>query len=368
MLVIAGLIYSNEPLRPAGRKSLRIAQVAPLYESVPPALYGGTERVVSYLTEELVRQGHHVTLFASGDSTTSAELVSVCDRALRLDPRNPEPVALHVVMLEEVFKRGDAFDIIHFHVDGMHLPLSRRDPHAAVTTLHGRLDLAGLERLYREFSEHPLISISNAQREPLAWANWVDTVHHGLPLDLHRPRYEAGYYLGFLGRISPEKRVDRAIAIAHRTGIPLKIAAKIDRVDRDYYTAQIEPLIDGSLIEFVGEINEAQKSAFLGNALALLFPIDWPEPFGLSMIEAMACGTPVIAFRCGSVPEVIDEGVTGYVVDDLEMAVDRVERARTLDRRRCRSTFESRFSAARMADDYCAVYALLGAKRWPLRA
>ena len=239
---------------------------------MPPALYGGTERVVSYLTEELVRQGHHVTLFASGDSITSAELVSVCDRALRLDPRHPEPIALHVVMLEEVFKRGDAFDIIHFHVDGMHLPLSRRDPHATVTTLHGRLDLAGLDRLYREFNEHPLISISNAQRAPLAWANWVDTVYHGLPLDLHRPRYEAGRYLAFLGRISPEKRVDRAIAIALRTGIPLKIAAKIDRADRDYYTAQIEPLIDGSLIEYVGEITEAQKIGVLGRGYRITLP------------------------------------------------------------------------------------------------
>jgi len=350
------------------RKSLRIAQVAPLYESVPPVLYGGTERVVSYLTEELVAQGHQVTLFASGDSHTAAEHVSVCERALRLDPRNPEPVSFHVRQLEEVFRRAGNFDVIHFHVDAMHLPLTRLHSVPALTTLHGRLDLPGLDALYREFSEHPLVSISNAQRLALPHAHWVGTVYHGLPLALHAPGPGTGGYLAFLGRVSPEKRVDRAIAIARRTGIPLKIAAKVDRVDRDYFAARIEPAIDGTLIEYIGEIGERDKTTFLGEALALLFPIDWPEPFGLSMIESMACGTPVIAFRCGSVPEVIDEGVTGYVVDDLTAAVERIERVRELDRGACRAAFEKRFSAARMARDYCAVYELLGEMRWSLRA
>jgi len=350
------------------RKPLRIALVAPLYESVPPALYGGTERVVSYLAEELVALGHHVTLFASGDSVTSAHLVPACERALRLDPRVPEPVSLHVTMIEQVFKRSNEFDVIHFHIDGFHLPLTRRHSVATLTTLHGRLDLLGLDVLYREFNEHPLVSISHAQRRPLAWANWAKTVHHGLPLNLHRLGAGGGQYLAFLGRISPEKRVDRAIEIARRVGIPLKIAAKVDRADRDYFTAQIEPWIDGNLIEYLGEIGEREKTSFLGNALALLFPIDWPEPFGLAMIEAMSCGTPVIAFRRGSVPEVIDEGVTGYVVDHLDDAVACVKRVQRLSRTRCREIFETRFSATRMAQDYCAVYELLGEKRWPLRA
>jgi len=362
------LTTGSELTTHTARDSLRIAQVAPLYESVPPALYGGTERVVSYLTEALVMQGHRVTLFASGDSKTSAELVSVCERAIRLDPDNPDPLALHVVMIEEVFKRASDFDAIHFHVDGMHLPLARRHAIPMVTTLHGRLDLPGLDALYREFSEQPLVSISNAQRQPMAWANWVTTVYHGIPAELHRPSYNAGQYFAFLGRISLEKRVDRAIAIARRSGIPLKIAAKIDAADREYFTSEIEPLIDGTLIEYVGEIGEREKTEFLGNAIALLFLIDWPEPFGLSMIEAMACGTPVIAFRCGSVPEVIDVGITGYVVDDLEQAVSSAEAVQRLDRRLCRETFERRFSALRMAEDYCAVYEQLGEKRWPLKA
>ena len=340
-------------------KPLRIAQVAPLFESVPPKLYGGTERVVSYLTEELVRQGHRVTLFASGDSVTSAERVSVCPRALRLDPRRPEPVALHVVMLEEVFKRAASFDIIHFHTDGLHYPLTRRCNVATLTTLHGRLDLTGLELLYAVFSDLPLVSISDAQRQPLAWASWTATVHHGLPIDLHAPTYEPGRYLAFIGRISPEKGVDRAIAIARRTGIPLKIAAKVDRVDEDYYQRHIEPLITGPLVEYVGEIDEQQKTAFLGGALALLFPIDWPEPFGLAMIEAMACGTPVVAFRRGSVPEVIDNGITGCIVDDVDGAVGAVLRMCSYDRRQVRKVFEQRFSAARMARQYCEVYTSL---------
>lgn len=349
-------------------KPLRIAQVAPLYESVPPALYGGTERVVSYLTEELVRQGHYVTLFASGDSTTRAELVAVCERAIRLDERAPEPVALHVTMLEQVFKRAAHFDVIHFHVDGMHLPLSRRHTVPTLTTLHGRLDLAGLDTLYREFAEHRLVSISNAQRRPLPGANWVDTVYHGLPVGLHKPSHAPGRYLAFLGRISPEKRVDRAIEVARRTGIPLKIAAKIDRVDRNYFTTRIEPLIDGKLIEYIGEIGERDKSEFLGQAIALMFLIDWPEPFGLSMIESLACGTPVLAWRCGSVPEVVDPGVTGYIVDSLDEAVDAVARVQSLDRKRCRAAFELRFSAARMARDYCDIYRLPEEKRWQRRA
>ena len=349
-------------------KFLRIAQVAPLYESVPPALYGGTERVVSYLTEALVKQGHKVTLFASGDSTTSAELVSACERAIRLDPCAPEAIALHLAMLEHIFKRAAEFDVIHFHIDGFHLPLARRHSGTTLTTLHGRLDLPGLDILYREYQEHPLISISNAQRLPLHWAHWAGTVYHGLPLDLHRPILTAGKYLAFLGRVSPEKRLDRAIEVARRTGIPLKIAAKVDRADREYFSSKIEPLLDGRLIEFVGEIGEHEKSDFLGGAIALLFLIDWPEPFGLAMIEAMACGTPVIAFRCGSVPEVVDPGVTGYVVESLDEAVECVERVQSLDRARCRKAFEKRFSAARMARDYCAVYELLGEQRWQLRA
>jgi glycosyltransferase involved in cell wall biosynthesis len=350
------------------RTTLRIAQVAPLYESVPPQLYGGTERVVSYLTEELVARGHHVSLFASGDSVTSATLVPVTERAIRLDRRRPEPVALHLLMLEELFKQAASFDVIHFHLDGLHLPLARRIPTPSLTTLHGRLDLAGLDVLYREFTEMPLVSISRAQRAPLVWANWIATVHHGLPLQLHRPRYRPGKYLGFIGRIAPEKGVDRAIAIARRVGIPLKVAAKVDHADWDYFKERIEPLFESSAVEYIGEIGDQDKSAFLGDALALLFPIDWPEPFGLSMIEAMACGTPVIAFRHGSVPEVIDEGATGFIVNSVDEAAACVERAATLDRERCRKSFEERFTAARMARDYCNVYELLGERPCQLRA
>jgi glycosyltransferase involved in cell wall biosynthesis len=341
------------------RHPLRIAQVAPLFESVPPKLYGGTERVVSYLTEDLVRQGHSVTLFASGDSITAAELVSVCDRALRLDPAQPDAFALHALMLERVFRRAGSFDVIHFHTDGLHLPLARRCMGlCCVTTLHGRLDIPGLAALYQEFSEQPLISVSDAQRRPLPRANWAATIHHGVPPGLHAPTEVPGRYLAFLGRIAREKGIERAIAIARRTDIPLKIAAKIDPADRGYFEARIAPLIDGSLVEFVGEISEREKTRFLGDALALLFPIDWPEPFGLTMIEAMACGTPVIAFRCGAVPEVIDEGITGFIVDDLDKAVKCVERTSSLSRKRCRERFEQRFQVARMSRDYCSVYHL----------
>jgi glycosyltransferase involved in cell wall biosynthesis len=338
------------------REPLRIAQVAPLFESVPPKLYGGTERVVSYLSDELVRQGHEVTLFASGDSRTSAELVHVCEAAVRLDTARPDALALHLAMLEQVFRRADDFDLIHFHTDLVHLPLARRHEVPTLTTLHGRLDIPGLDRVYREFHELPLVSISDAQRQPLAWANWAATVYHGLPVTLHRAGLGRGGYLAFLGRISPEKRVDRAIEIAQRLGLPLKIAAKVDAADGAYFRQRIEPLLSAPGVDYLGEISETEKSAFLGDALALLFPVDWPEPFGLCMIESMACGTPVIAFRHGSIPEVIDEGLTGYIVDDIDSAVDAVQRVSALDRRRCRETFERCFSAERMARDYCRVY------------
>jgi glycosyltransferase involved in cell wall biosynthesis len=337
---------------------MKIAQVAPLYESVPPKAYGGTERVVSYLTEELVHMGHEVTLFASGDSLTEATLVPLCKRSLRLDPECGDQMAPHVLMLEKVAERADDFDLIHFHTDYFHFPVSRRLTCPAVTTLHGRLDIPSLRALYREFDDQALISISDAQRAPLSWVNWLGTVYHGLPLDLHNYREGPGDYLAFLGRISPEKRVDRAIRIAQRTGMNLKIAAKVDPADRKYYEGKIEPMLRqaGSQVEFLGEIGGRDKDEFLGRAYALLFPIDWPEPFGLVMIEAMACGTPVIAYRCGSVPEVMDDGVTGFVVDSLEQAVRAVGRIPELSRAKCRAVFEDRFSAPRMTRDYLQLY------------
>jgi glycosyltransferase involved in cell wall biosynthesis len=335
---------------------MRIAQVAPLYESVPPKYYGGTERVVSYLTEELVRQGHEVTLFASGDSQTNARLVAGCRRSLRLDKRCQNQLTHHLVMLERVFARAADFDIIHFHVDYMHFPLSRREPTTHVTTLHGRLDIPDLVPLYREFCDIPLISISNGQRKPLAWANWLATIYHGLPVDEYRFRAQPGSYLAFLGRVSPEKGVDRAIEIATQVGMPLKIAAKIDPVDKDYFDVVIAPLLRNPLVEFVGEIGEKEKDEFLGNAYALLFPIDWPEPFGLVMIEAMACGTPVIAYRGGAVPEIMEQARTGFVVEALEDAVQAVRRVPQLSRKRCREVFEKRFTAVRMASDYVHVF------------
>lgn len=336
---------------------MKIAQVSPLYESVPPKMYGGTERVVSYLTEELVNQGHDVTLFASGDSFTNAKLIAPCEKSLRLSQSCVDPLIYHFLMMEMVEQRKDEFDLIHFHIDYLHFPLSRRNKTPNLTTLHGRLNIPDLKPLYREFNEMAMVSISNNQRLPLPEANWAGTVYHGLPIDLMKFNKREGEYLAFLGRISPEKRVDRAIDIAVRCGIPLKIAAKIDKVDLEYYETEIKPLMDNPLIEFIGEINDSEKSDFLGNALALLFPIDWPEPFGLVMIEAMACGTPVVAFQHGSVPEIIDEGITGFIVNSVEDAVDTVlTKLSHFDRSACRAVFEERFSSKRMAQDYLKLY------------
>lgn len=339
--------------------SLKIAQVAPLYESVPPRLYGGTERVVSYLTEELVEMGHEVTLFASGDSTTKAELIAVSPCALRLNRDCVDPHIYHTLLLEQVFQRQEAFDFVHFHIDYLHYPMSRRLELHQLTTLHGRLDIPDLLPLYREYAEMPLTSISNAQRKPLSWANWVANVYHGLPRDLFTCETTPGKYLAVIGRISPEKRVDRAIRIALSAGIPLKIAAKVDKPDREYFTAVIEPMLKEPSIEFLGEIAQSEKNDLLGHAYALLFPIDWPEPFGLAMIEAMACGTPVIAYPFGSVPEVVDEGQTGFIVNDEDQAVKALEKVARLDRMACRRVFEQRFSADRMAREYLAVYSYL---------
>ena len=342
---------------------MRIAQVAPLYESVPPKYYGGTERVVSYLTEELHRQGHEVTLFASGDSVTSTRLVAACHHSLRLDKHCVDPMAHHVLMLERVFQNAGEFDVVHFHIDYLHFPLSRRHSLAQVTTLHGRLDIPDLAPLYREFPEMPVVSISDAQREPLPWVNWQATVYHGLPEDLYRFRPEPGTYFAFLGRISPEKRVDRAIEIAKQVGMPLKIAAKVDRVDSEYFQTVVAPLLRDPLVEYIGEIGEGEKDEFLGNAYALLFPIDWPEPFGLVMIEAMACGTPIIAYRHGSVAEVMEEGRTGFIVSTLEGAIEAARRIPELSRARCREVFEQRFTSSHMAAGYLRVYERLAASK-----
>ena len=335
---------------------MRIAQVAPLYESVPPKLYGGTERIVSWLTEDLVRLGHDVTLFASGDSMTTARLVAGSPQSLRMNPSCIDQLAHHVNMLEQVFDQRDDFDLIHFHVDYLHFPLSRREQVAQVTTLHGRLDIPDLQPLYRTFSDMPVVSISDAQRIPLPWANWQATVHHGLPENSLAFFGAPGKYLAFLGRTSPEKGLDRAIQIAKRVGMPLKIAAKIDRVDKQYFESVIKPMLNDSLIEFIGEIGYSDKNEFLGNAAALLFPINWPEPFGIVMIEALACGTPVIAWPLGSVPEVIEDGITGFLVRDVDSAAKAVERLDRIDRAKCREAFERRFTVARMTKDYLAVY------------
>jgi glycosyltransferase involved in cell wall biosynthesis len=335
---------------------MKIAQIAPLFESVPPRFYGGTERIVSYLTEELVRLGHDVTLFASGDSTTGAELVPCCTRALRLDPTVRDAVPHFMLMIDKVRERAEEFDILHFHIDLFHFPLFRSLAGRTLTTLHGRQDLDDLKPFYGRFGEMPLVSISNDQRKPLPHANFVKTIHHGIPGDLHLPSFENGNYLAFLGRISPEKRPDRAIRIARAAGIPLKIAAKVDKVDEEYFRNDILPFIDGQSVEFIGEINEHEKTKFLGEAAALLFPVDWPEPFGLVMIEAMACGTPVLAFRCGSIPEIIENGVTGRIVDREDEAVASLPEILTYDRRAIRQRFEERFTTARMAEGYLDTY------------
>jgi glycosyltransferase involved in cell wall biosynthesis len=348
---------------------MKIAQIAPLAESVPPRLYGGTERIVSYLSEELVAQGHDVTLFASGDSETAARLVRCSPMALRLDPSVRDPLPHHLLLLEQVRQRAPEFDILHFHIDLLHFPLIRTIATPSVTTLHGRLDLPDLVPFYRLFPDVPLVSISDHQRAPMPPVRWVRTIHHGLPPELYRftPR-PAGGYLAFLGRISPEKRPDRAIAIATRAGMPLRIAAKIDKVDRAYWQEEIEPLVRANpLVEFLGEIGERDKAGFLGNAAALLFPIDWPEPFGLVMIEAMACGTPVIAFAAGAAPEVIDHGETGFLVSSVAEAVAAVSRVGRLDRARVRATFERRFAIERVAEDYLEVYLALCGQGRPLR-
>jgi glycosyltransferase involved in cell wall biosynthesis len=315
--------------------------------------------VVSYLTEELVEMGHEVTLFASGDSTTRAELVAVSPCALRLSRECVDPYVYHTLLLEQVFQRREEFDVIHFHLDYMHFPMSRRVEINQVTTLHGRLDIPDLVPLYREYAEMPLTSISHAQRKPLAWANWAANIYHGLPKDLFTPQGVPGKYLVFLGRISPEKRVDRAIRIALKAGIPLKIAAKVDKPDREYFAQVIEPMLGEPSVEFLGEVSEPEKNELLGQAYGLLFPIDWPEPFGLAMIEAMACGTPVIAFPCGSVPEVVDEGKTGFIVSSEEEALEALKKIESLSRVECRRVFEERFAVDRMAREYSAVYSNL---------
>jgi glycosyltransferase involved in cell wall biosynthesis len=338
---------------------MKIAQVPPLYEAVPPRFYGGTERVVAHLTDALVELGHEVTLFASADARTKARLVPVRDEAIRLDPATlKSDLASHLSQLSEVRRRASEFDVIHFHTDMLHFPFFEDMPDKTITTLHGRLDLKDLAGVYWRWSQFPLVSISDAQRRPLPFANWAGTVHHGMTADLYSPSYEARGYLAFLGRISPEKRPDRAIAIAKRLGMKLKIAAKVDAADAAYFQEKIEPLILAEpLVEFVGEIGDAEKSAFLGGATALLFPIDWPEPFGLVMIEAMACGTPVVAYDCGSVPEVIEDGLTGFIVKNEDEAVDAVRRAADLNRRDVRRRFELRYSATAMAKRYLDLYA-----------
>ena len=334
---------------------MKIAQVAPLYEAVPPALYGGTERIVSYLIEALVKHGHEVTLFASGDSNTTAELVPIVDKALRLNLSCVDPLAPHIVQIQEVLERSREFDVIHFHTDYLHFPFSQnlRTPH--LTTLHGRLDIPELQLVYDKFNQ-PVISISNNQREPLPQANFIGTVYHGLPADLYTRGSGNGGYLAFLGRISPEKGLDTAIEWAKAANINLKIAAKVDKADEHYFNKEIKHLLDDPLIEYIGEIDEHQKNAFLGNAAALLFPINWSEPFGMVMIEAMACGTPVIAHRRGSVPEVIDEGASGFIVSSTSEAVNIISQLKNINRQLIRKTFEKRFTSDRMCADYVNIY------------
>ncbi len=343
---------------------MRIAQIAPLTESVPPQLYGGTERVVSYLTEALVDAGHEVTLFASGDSQTSARLIPICPQAIRLDQRARDPLALNTLQVEKVASMADDFDIIHTHTDFQGYSVFHRMGVPFVTTLHGRLDLPDLPGIYRVFDTAPVVSISNAQRVPLPFANWIETIYHGLPDSMYPFSPGPGGYLAFLGRASQEKRVDRAIEIAIKSGVPLKIAAKIDKVDVEYFREKVAPLLDHPLVEFIGEIGEQEKAGFLGGARALLFPIDWPEPFGLVLIEAMACGTPIIAYPHGSVPEIIVPGENGFLVNGVDEAVDAVNRLDQASRARCRSQFESRFSVTKMVNGYVDVYSrVMGSQR-----
>jgi glycosyltransferase involved in cell wall biosynthesis len=338
---------------------MRIAQVAPLFESVPPRCYGGTERVVHYLTEELVKRGHEVSLYASGDSVTSAELVPCVPKALRLNATYDDATAFEVIALERLLQDAPRFDVIHFHTGFIHYPLARRLGVPSVTTKHGRLDTPELAALFPVFGDLPLVSISDSQRTPAPHANWQATIHHGLPADLYRLRETPQDYFAFLGRISPEKRVDRAIEIAKAAGVPLKIAAKVDKADRSYFESVVRPLLNDPRVQYLGDIDDAGKQELIGGARALLFPIDWPEPFGLAMIEAMACGTPVIAWRNGSVAEVVLDGVSGSIVDSMEQAVAAARRIDQIDRRGCRAYFEARFLAARMADEYERVYGRL---------
>ncbi|MFD2163758.1 glycosyltransferase family 4 protein [Paradesertivirga mongoliensis] len=335
---------------------MRIAQIAPLYEAVPPKLYGGTERVVHYLTEQLVKQEHEVTLFASGDSHTGARLIKSVESGLRLKADCIDPLAYHIVQMQDVIDCAHEFDILHFHTDYLHFPFTKNLGIPIVTTLHGRLDIPDLQPIYNKFRSQPVISISKSQQKPLPQANWMGTVYHGLPEGLHKPGNGNGGYLAFVGRISPEKGIAQAIEIAITSQIPLKIAAKIDNADREYYEASIKHLLKHPLIEFCGEINEEQKTDFMGNALALLFPINWAEPFGMVMIEAMACGTPVIAFDAGSVPEIIDDKQSGFIVSSVKEAVTAISKLSQLSRSKVRELFEERFTASRMANNYLGIY------------
>jgi glycosyltransferase involved in cell wall biosynthesis len=364
--VSANLDYSaSETVSKLLRPRLRIAQVAPLYERIPPKLYGGTERVVSYITEELVRRGHDVTLFASGDSKTRATLRAGCEQALRLTGKPEMGTYLQLPMISDVYQGArENFDVIHSHLDYWSFPFSQLVDVPTVATMHGRLDIEELHPVYARYSDVPLVSISDAQRVHLPFVNWIATIHHGLPADLLTPRYEAGKYLAFLGRISPEKRPDIAIEVAKKAGIPLKIAAKVDVVDREYFEAIIKPRLAAPDVEYIGEISEDQKSEFLGNAIALMFTIDWPEPFGLAMIEALACGTPVIARRCGSVPEILEPRSTGFIANGIEELVDAVRRVDDISRVECRRQFERRFTVASMVDRYEKVYHKLIACRY----
>jgi glycosyltransferase involved in cell wall biosynthesis len=335
---------------------MKIAQVAPVHERVPPKKYGGTERVISYLTEELVAQGHDVSLFATGDSITNAKLIAAVTESRRFDIAKQEWLMYQSMIFDQVAAMADEFDVIHFHTDYLHFPLLRNLEAPHITTLHGRLNMPELVPLYRHFDSVPLVSISDMQRSPLPWANWQATVHHGVPANLYQFNPDPGSYFAFIGRISPEKRLDRAIDIAIRCETPLCIAAKVDKTDEAYFSEVIKPLLSHPLIEFIGEIDEPEKNRLLGNARALLFPIDWPEPFGMVMIEAFACGTPVIAYRHGSVPEIMQHGVTGFIVSDQEEAVRAAQCVHELDRACCRKVFEERFTARRMVADYLALY------------